>query len=135
VTAAKQSDIEKVLVFAHDEGVESRDRTSLALPFDQDRIISVLSGTGKTVIVVLSTGGPVTMPWIDDVDAVLQTWYPGQEGGTATADLIFGVENPGGKLPVTFPSSESQLSFHGDPIAFPGLENRVVYSEGLKVGN
>ena len=82
-------------------------------------------------LVVLQTGGPVTMPWLDQVAAVLQAWYPGQECGNAIADVLFGDVNPSGKLPQTFPV---QLEDHPAFINYPGENGRVKYGEGIFVG-
>jgi beta-glucosidase len=76
---------------------------ALSLPEDQDELIRRVAAANPRTIVVLTTGGPVAMPWKDSVRAILEMWYPGQEGGWATANLLLGRANPGGKLPVTFP--------------------------------
>jgi beta-glucosidase len=87
--------------------------------------------------VVLNTGDPVLMPWLAKADAVLQMWYPGQEGGWATAALLLGEASPGGKLPVTFPRSEADLPTT-KPEQYPGVETNngleQWYSEGIFVG-
>lgn len=123
-----------VVVFANVEGSEGFDRTSLALPGDQDNFITQLAKvtTGK-LIVVLNVGAPITMPWVNDVDAILQMWYPGQMGGHATAALLLGQANPGGKLPVTFPASEKDIPTT-DSSSYPGVNNEQHYTEGLLVG-
>jgi beta-glucosidase len=101
----------RVLIFAYVEGQEGRDRggddpaAGLALPGYQDELISAVAAANENTIVVLNTGGAVLMPWIDDVRAVLVMWYPGQMGGQATADVLLGRSNPGGRLPVTFPAA------------------------------
>lgn len=82
----------------------------MQLPGYQEDLIKALSKTGKKVIVVLIGGSAVTMTnWIDEVDAVLHTWYPGEQGGSALAEILMGDYNPSGKLPITFPISEAQL--------------------------
>ncbi len=73
-------------------------------------------------------------PWRHDVAAVLEAWYPGQEGGTALAHVLFGDVDPGGRLPVTFPADASQLPTAGDPARYPGVAEQVDYSEGVLVG-
>jgi len=94
---------------------ESKSRTSLDLPGYQNELARALVATGKPVIVVLLTGRPVTINWINrHVPAVLQAWFPGEAGGTAIAEALFGDYNPGGKLPVTFPKTVGQL-----PLNFP----------------
>ena len=123
-----------VLVFAHQEGTETRDRPSLSLPGLQDRVISALAAAypGK-VSVVLNTGGPVTMPWAEQVDAILQMWYPGQAGGEATARLLLGLASPAGKLPVSYPRREQDIPTTS-LVQFPGIGNFQQYSEGLFIG-
>jgi beta-glucosidase len=126
------------VVFAYNEGTEGRDRTSLALPGDQDALVDAVADAceGRT-IVVLNTGDPVLMPWLEETDAVLQMWYPGQEGGGATAALLLGRASPGGKLPVTFPRAEADLPTT-TPEQYPGVETanglEQWYSEGIFVG-
>ncbi len=95
---------------------EEKDRISLSLPSrDIDNInaaVTVLGAESKTkLIVVIESGGAVLMPWIDDVAAVIMAWYPGMEGGTALAEIIFGDVNPSGKICQTFPADESQLPY------------------------
>jgi beta-glucosidase len=108
VALAKASDV-AVVVAGIEEG-EFRDRAGLALPGDQEELISRVAATGKPTIVVLVGGSAITMSrWIDDVAAVVHAWYPGQEGGHAVADVLLGDFNPGGRLPVTFPLHEGQL--------------------------
>jgi beta-glucosidase len=126
------------VVFAYNEGTEGRDRSSLALPGDQDALIEAVADAcqGRTVV-VLNTGDPVLMPWLAKADAVLQTWYPGQEGGGAIAALLLGEANPGGKLPVSFPRAEADLPTT-KPEQYPGVQTanglEQQYSEGIFVG-
>ena len=84
------------------------DRSTLALPGDQDELIAAVAAANPRTIVVLNTGGPVLMPWLRDVEAVLQAWYPGQAYGEALAAVLFGDADPGGRLPMTFPASDEQ---------------------------
>jgi beta-glucosidase len=99
-----------VIVVAGIEEGEFRDRASLALPGNQEELIRKVAVMGKPVVVVLVGGSAVTMGnWIDSVDAVVDVWYPGEEGGTAVADVLFGKYSPAGRLPVSFPVSEGQL--------------------------
>ena len=99
-----------VLVVATIEEGEFRDRSSLKLPGRQEELIKHAATLGKPVVVVLVGGSAITMDnWIDDVDAVLMAWYPGEAGGLAIADLLLGTRNPSGKLPITFPRNEGQL--------------------------
>ncbi|MCX7800155.1 MAG: glycoside hydrolase family 3 C-terminal domain-containing protein [Fimbriimonadales bacterium] len=111
VAAAGQADA-IVVVGTINEG-EGRDRSDLGLPGDQPRVIRSLAETGKPLVVVLLAGAPVTMrDWIGGVQAVLHAWYPGQEGGTAIAEVLFGKVNPSGKLPITFPQSVGQCPIY-----------------------
>ena len=97
------------IVFVNQSTTEGRDVPNLTLPDNQDQLVSAVAAANPHTIVVLETGGPVTMPWIENVSAVLETWYPGIRGGEAIADILFGDANPSGKLPVTFPKSEADL--------------------------
>jgi beta-glucosidase len=108
VTAASRSDA-AVVVAGVEEG-EFRDRAFLKLPGRQEELIERVAATGKPVVVVIVGGSAVTMSaWLDKVDGVVDTWYPGEEGGHAVADIVFGDANPAGRLPITFPVSEGQL--------------------------
>jgi beta-glucosidase len=108
VQAARSSDV-AIVVAGLEEG-EFRDRAFLALPGHQEELIERVAATGKPVVVILSGGSAVGMQrWIDKVDAVLESWYPGEEGGRAVADILFGDANPSGRLPITFPIGEGQL--------------------------
>jgi len=108
VAIAKETDA--VIVVAGIEEGEFRDRASLQLPGSQEKLIKELAKTGKKVIVVLIGGSAVTMTnWMNDVDAIVEAWYPGEQGGHAIASVLMGDYNPSGKLPITFPLSESQL--------------------------
>jgi len=108
VRVARRSDV-AVVVAGLEEG-EFRDRSSLALPGRQEDLIRAVAATGKPTVVVIIGGSAVTMSrWLDDVDAVIHAWYPGEVGGTAVADVLFGSYNPAGRLPITFPIAEGQL--------------------------
>lgn len=108
VALADQSDI-AVVVAGIEEG-EFRDRASLALPGHQETLIQSISATGKPVVVVLVGGSAVTMQnWLDKVQGLVAVWYLGEQGGHAVADILFGTENPAGRLPISFPVSEAQL--------------------------
>jgi beta-glucosidase len=105
---AQKSDV--LIVVAGIEEGEFRDRSSLALPGNQEELILKLAETGKPVIVLISGGSAVTMQrWKDKVDAIASIWYPGEAGGEAVAELLTGKVSPSGKLPITFPVSEGQL--------------------------
>lgn len=125
---------------------------SLSLPDNQDQLVSAVAAANTHTIVVLETGDPVTMPWVDQVSAVLEAWYPGIRGADAIAHILFGDVNPSAKLPVTFPKAEADLphpklteqpppASDADMVSpFPGARPRntrkfeVDYDEGLKVG-
>lgn len=108
VETARLADVAVVMV-GLEEG-EFRDRASLALPGRQEELIRRVAATGRPTVVVIVGGGAVTMrSWLDEVAAVLDVWYPGEAGGEALADLLFGDASPGGRLPITFPVSEGQL--------------------------
>ncbi|MCX7720482.1 MAG: glycoside hydrolase family 3 C-terminal domain-containing protein [Dictyoglomus thermophilum] len=92
---------------------EQRDRHNLNLPGVQEDLIKEICNTNTPVIVVLINGSAITMMnWIDKVQAVIEAWYPGEEGGNAIADVLFGDYNPGGKLPISFPKYSSQLPLY-----------------------
>ncbi|MGD8497208.1 MAG: glycoside hydrolase family 3 C-terminal domain-containing protein, partial [Gemmatimonadales bacterium] len=107
VALARASDV-AVVVAGIEEG-EFRDRASLGLPGRQEALIRAVAATGTPVVVVLVGGSAITMPWLDEVGAVLMAWYPGEVGGGAVADVLFGGVNPAGRLPITFPAAEGQL--------------------------
>ncbi len=113
VAAARSA--HKVIIFAYDDGTEGRDRGSsdqaagLALPGYQDALIQAVAAANPDTIVVLNTGDPVLMPWATAVTSILEMWYPGQMGGPATANVLLGRFDPGGKLPVTFPADATHF--------------------------
>lgn len=106
---AEARNADAVIVFAQEWRSEGLDAVGLGLPDDQDALIAAVAGVNPATIVVIQSGGPVTMPWRDDVAAILAAWYPGSGGGPAVAGVLFGRVNPSGRLPVTFPASEAQL--------------------------
>lgn len=111
---------------------ESFDRSSLSLSPLQEELIRAVSGAAPKSILVNQTGSPISMPWIDEVDSILQCWYAGQEVGNALADIISGDINPSGKLPVTFPRCIEDTPSFGN---FPTDQNmRIRYDEGLEMG-
>jgi beta-glucosidase len=131
---ARASDV--VIVFATQWTGEGMDVPSLALPDGQDDLVAAVAAANSHTVVVLETGGPVTMPWLPNVAAVLEAWYPGTSGGDAIAGILFGDVNPSGHLPVTFPASEGQLP---RPVidGYPDVGERrfeTAYHEGAAVG-
>lgn len=108
VAAAQKSKV-AVVVVGLEEG-EFRDRASLQLPGAQEQLIQKVAATGTPTVVVIVGGSAVTMGnWIEQVNSIVDVWYPGEEGGNAVAAVLSGAYNPGGKLPITFPISEAQL--------------------------
>ena len=108
VAAAERSDVAVIVAGIH-EG-EFQDRALLTLPGKQEQLIQAVAATGKPVVVVLVGGSAITMHnWIDKINGIIDIWYPGEEGGYAVADVLFGDYNPAGRLPITFPLSEAQL--------------------------
>jgi beta-glucosidase len=113
VTMARQSDA-AVIVAGLEEG-EFRDRAFITLPGLQEDLIQAVAATGKPVVVVLIGGSAIGMSrWLDNVAAVVDAWYPGEQGGNAVADVLFGDYNPAGRLPITFAMSEGQLPLSYD---------------------
>ena len=109
-SAAKLASASEVaIVFVNQPTTEGRDVPNLSLPNNQNQLVSAVATANPRTVVVLETGGPVTMPWIEKTGVVLETWYPGIRGGEAIAEVLFGEVNPSGKLPVTFPKSEADL--------------------------
>ena len=97
------------IVFANQWLAESFDADDLNLPHQQDALIAAIAKANPKTVVVLQTGGPVVMPWLNNVGAVLEAWYPGTSGGAAIARVLAGEVNPSGHLPATFPAAVSQL--------------------------
>jgi beta-glucosidase len=121
------------IVMVGDSEAEGRDRPSLALSGNQDQLVDAVAAANPRTVVVLKSGGPVLMPWVDRVPAILESWYPGQEDGNAVAALLFGDVNPAGKLPITFPKQESDQPAN-TPAQYPGVNGVATYSEGVFVG-
>ena len=106
--AARARDADVAIVFATQWTTEGLDVPDLNLPNAQDELIATVAAANPHTIVVLETGGPVLMPWLDKAAAVLEAWYPGIKGAEAIADILFGDVNPSGRLPITFPASLEQ---------------------------
>ncbi len=121
------------IVFASDRSGEGSDRPTLELPGDENALIAAVARTNRRTVVVLNTGGPVLMPWLSRVAAVLEAWYPGEEDGAATAAVLFGRYDPAGRLPVTFPRSAAATPV-SSPSQWPGVDGTVRLSGGLEVG-
>ncbi|MEJ2002800.1 MAG: glycoside hydrolase family 3 C-terminal domain-containing protein [Maritimibacter sp.] len=129
---------ETAVVFVGRSGewdTEGSDLENIALPGRQDELVAAVCAANPRTIVVLQTGGPVEMPWLDDVAAVLQAWYPGQEAGNAIADVLFGDAEPGGRLPQSFPEQwQDNPTWSQDPEVYPGLNGKVRYEEEVFIG-
>src|SRR4051794_30548394 len=133
VNLAANSDVAVVVAGLYE--AESRDRGELDLPTEQDQLIDAVSRVNPHTIVVLQTGGPVTMPWINQVDGIVQLYYGGAEQGRALADVLFGDVNPSGKLPISYPRYDFQPQTLG--IQNPLLTSEVFdvpFREGVFVG-
>ncbi|WP_405775696.1 glycoside hydrolase family 3 C-terminal domain-containing protein [Streptomyces sp. NBC_00859] len=135
--AAKRDSVAVVVV--NDDESEDGDRQNLTLPGAQDDLIEAVAAANPHTVVVLNTGAPVLMPWLGSVDGVLESWYGGQQNGTALASVLFGDVDPSGKLPQTWPASMDQLPT-ADPSRYPGTVDVATnttnyhYTEGLNVG-
>jgi beta-glucosidase len=147
---AKSGDV--AIVFAAQWESEGMDLESLSLPDNQDALIAKVAAANPRTIVVIESGGPVTMPWVDQVSGILEAWFAGSRGAEAVANLLFGAVNPSAKLPMTFPRSEADLPHptivqppahsttrDGDDEAWKRIAAglpafQVTYDEGVKVG-
>jgi beta-glucosidase len=131
VTAAHSAKV--AVVFADDNGASNNELVN-SLASNQDALIEAVAKANPNTVVVLSTGDPVVTPWLKNVKAVLEMWYPGQEGGTSTAKLLLGKANPGGKLPISWPANGDQTPFAGHPERISGDSTKVTFSEGIYMG-
>jgi beta-glucosidase len=149
--AARAKGADVAIIFASRWETEGADAPNLDLPENQNALISRVAAANPNTIVVLVTGNPIAMPWLPQVNAVLQAWFAGNRGADAVANILFGDINPSGKLPITFPKSEADLAHKifpeppgtqpadNDPDAWKkrldGLPAfQAHYDEGLKVG-
>ncbi len=132
VAIARSADVAVVFVGLTPEWEgEGFDRINMDLPGQQDELITQVAKANQNTIVVLNSGSPLHMPWIDEVHSVLQMWYLGQESGNAITDVLFGETAPGGRLPTTFPKRIEDSPAYDN---FPGENGKVFYREGLYVG-
>ncbi|WGS46475.1 glycoside hydrolase family 3 C-terminal domain-containing protein [Burkholderia sp. JSH-S8] len=129
---AARSDV-AIVVVAQPAGEDFGDLQSLALanPSNQDALVDAVARANPHTVVVVESGNPVLMPWKDRVSAIVAAWYPGEGGGTAIANVLFGKVNPSGKLPVTFPARDQDTPTWGQSGAF---DNDPVYAEKLNMG-
>ncbi|MFZ1410478.1 MAG: glycoside hydrolase family 3 C-terminal domain-containing protein [Micropruina sp.] len=137
VAAAKGADT--LVIMAGLVATEGADRPSIAMFDQQDEMVAALLGLVERTVVVLKDASPVLMPWLDRAPAVLEAWNQGAEDGHVVADLLFGVVNPSGKLPTTYPRSEDDTLYAGRPERYPGVDAgegfpTITYSEGREVG-
>ena len=131
LAAAKNSDVAIVCVSTLRMEGEGSDRPSMDLPDDQAALIRMVSAVNKKTIVILNTGTPVTLTnWLDRVPALVEAWFPGQEGGSALAAILFGKVNPSGKLPDTFAANRADYADAPNMVK----KNQVKYAEGIYVG-
>ncbi|MFD6357280.1 beta-glucosidase family protein [Nocardia tengchongensis] len=132
IELARTSDV-AVVVVGTTEQIESEgfDRTTLRLPGRQDELVAAVAAANPRTVVVVNSGSPVEMPWRDDVAAVLLTWFPGQEFGSALADVLTGAAEPGGRLPTTWPKTIDDVPVLNTK---PEPDNALPYSEGIHIG-
>jgi beta-glucosidase len=146
-TAAAANDVS--VVFVDDSSAKTGDgesaQTDVAQLSDaQNQLVTTVAtaahAAGKKVVVVLNTGSAVQMPWVDNVDGILEMWYPGQEGGTATSNTLYGKSNPSGKLTLSFPKTSAQTLFAGHPERAGGTQDAgeatktIKWTEDLDIG-
>lgn len=132
--AAQGADI--AIVFAVRAEGEGFDTVDLSLPWGQDELITAVAGANPDTVVVLETGNPVSMPWRDSVNAVVQAWFPGQAGARAIAEVLSGTVNPSGRLPITFPVDLAQTPRPALPGGSEpwGTPSTIDYVEGADIG-
>ena len=128
-----------VVLMAGLVATEGTDQADAHLHDGQDRMLEELLGVNQRTVVVLKDGSPVLMPWIDQARAVLEVWNQGTEDGHVVADLLFGVVNPSGKVPTSYPRTEDDTIYADHPERFPGTDEGdgypvIRYSEGLEIG-
>ncbi|MGE5695236.1 MAG: beta-glucosidase family protein [Candidatus Sericytochromatia bacterium] len=134
--AATAASAEVAIVFGIRVESEGYDNPDLSLPWGQDTVIEAVAAANPNTIVVLETGNPVAMPWLNDVKAVVQAWFPGQSGGQAIAEVLAGRVNPSGRLPITFPADLRQTprpELPGAGVSW-GTPTSITYHEGAEVG-
>ncbi|MER7174769.1 beta-glucosidase family protein [Streptomyces mesophilus] len=132
VRAARRA--HSVVLFAYEDATEGMDRTTIALPGHQEALIKAVTAVNPRTTVVLNTSSATSMPWLARTGAVLQMYYPGQEGAAATTAVLFGDCDPGGRLTQTFPLDDATHPTAGDPVRYPGVNGRQEYTEGVHIG-
>jgi beta-glucosidase len=130
VGLARGADVAIVVVGTTDE-IESEgfDRPTLALPGGQDELVRAVAAANPNTVVIVNSGGPVLMPWRDEVPAVLLSWFPGEQAGHGLADVLFGAAEPGGRLPTTWPAAADAPVPDTRPV-----DGVLRYAEGLDIG-
>ena len=133
VALASKSDVVVLCLGLNEEMEgEAMDREELSLPAKQRELVEAIARTNKKTVVVLNNGTPIVMEeWIDRVPAIVEAFYPGQEGGRALADILFGKVSPSGRLPLTFPKRWQDCPAYG---TYPGAKDVAHYKEGIFVG-
>lgn len=131
--AAVAAKADVAVVMVGDNETEGTDRPGLALSGNQDQLVEAVAAANPHTIVVVKSGAPVLMPWVNQVSGIVEAWYPGEEDGNAVAAVLFGDVDPSGKLPITFPAANGDVPAH-TPQQYPGVNGVAVYSEGLDVG-
>lgn len=122
------------VLFAYEDATEGLDRDTLELPGNQAALIAAVTAANPRTTVVLNTSSATSMPWLAKTGAVLQMYYPGQEGAAATAAVLFGDCDPGGRLTQSFPVDDTHHPVAGDPLRYPGVNGVEQYSERIHVG-
>jgi beta-glucosidase len=135
--AAREAEV--AVVMAGLVATEGADQPDANMLNDQNRMLDELLGINPDTVLVMKDSSPVLMPWIDKAPAVLEAWNQGTEDGHVVADLLFGVVNPSGKVPTSYPRSENDTLYAGKPERYPGTDEGagypvIRYSEGLQVG-
>ena len=132
LSVASQADAVILIVGTNpDWETEGVDRTSMDLPSLQNELIHSICSINSNTVVVLNTGSPHNMPWVNESKCILQSWFPGQEFGHSLSDIIFGIENPSGKLPTSFPTDIKDTPAYN---FYPGKDLQMDYKEGLYIG-
>jgi beta-glucosidase len=132
VELAREADVAVVVVGTNaDWETEGEDRTTLDLPGRQDELVRRVAEVNPNTVVVINAGSPVSMPWLDEVAAVLMVWFPGEEFGNALADVLLGDAEPGGRLPVTFPRRLADTPAY---LSHPGEGGLARYDEHQFIG-
>ena len=130
VALAQSADV--AIVMVGDDEAEGTDHP-ISLSGNQDQLVQAIVAANPHTVVVVKSGSAVLMPWVSNVPAILEAWYPGEEDGNAVAAVLFGDVNPSGKLPLTFPVQVSDLPA-STPAQYPGFNGTANYSEGVFVG-